>query len=37
MLGYSRIQGMKYLEKVERSIIPDDLPTYRHDQGRAEG
>lgn len=29
MLGYSRIQGMKYLEKVERSIIPDDLPTYR--------
>ncbi len=29
MLGYSRVQGMKYLEKVERSIIPDDLPTYR--------
>lgn len=29
MLGYSRVQGMKFLEKVERSIIPDDLPTYR--------
>lgn len=29
MLGYSRSQGMKYLEKVERSIIPEDIPTYR--------
>ncbi len=29
MLGYTRIQGMKYLEKVERSIIPEDIPTYR--------
>lgn len=29
MLGYSRVQGMKFLEKVELSIIPDDLPTYR--------
>lgn len=29
MLGYSRVEGMKYLEKVELSIIPDDLPTYR--------
>lgn len=29
MLGYSRVQGMKYLEKVELSIIPDDLPIYR--------
>lgn len=28
MLGYSRIQGMKYLEKVERSIIPEDIPTF---------
>lgn len=29
MLGYSRSQGMKYLEKVERSIIQEDIPTYR--------
>lgn len=29
MLGYSRVEGMKYLEKLERNIIPDDLPTYR--------
>ncbi|MCM1123677.1 MAG: diguanylate cyclase [Eubacterium sp.] len=29
MLGYSRIQGMKFLKKVEVSIIPDDLPLYR--------
>lgn len=29
MLGYSRVQGMKFLDKVELSIIPDDLPTYR--------
>ncbi len=29
MLGYSRVEGMKYLEKVELSIIPDDLPIYR--------
>lgn len=29
MLGYNRVQGMKYLEKVERSIIPEDIPTYR--------
>ena len=29
MLGYNRVQGMKYLEKVERSIIPEDIPTYK--------
>ncbi len=29
MLGYSRVEGMKYLDRVELSIIPDDLPTYR--------
>lgn len=29
MLGYSRVQGMKFLEKVELSIIPDDIPTFR--------
>ena len=29
MRGYSRVEGMKYLERVELSIIPDDLPTYR--------
>ncbi|MDE6602037.1 MAG: diguanylate cyclase [Lachnospiraceae bacterium] len=29
MLGYNRVQGMKYLEKVELSIIPEDIPTYR--------
>ncbi len=28
MLGYSRVRGMKYLEKVERSIIPEDIPTF---------
>ena len=29
MLGYSRVQGMRYLEKIERSIIPEDIPTYK--------
>ncbi len=29
MLGYSRVRGMKYLEKVERSIIPEDIPTFK--------
>lgn len=29
MLGYSRAQGMKYINKVERSIIPDDLPIFQ--------
>ncbi len=29
MLGYSRVQGMKFLEKVELSIIPEDIPIYR--------
>lgn len=29
MLGYSRIQGMKLMKKVEMSIIPEDLPLYR--------
>lgn len=29
MLGYSRTQGMKYLKKIEVSIIPEDLPTFR--------
>lgn len=29
MLGYSRVQGMKYLKKVEMSIIPEDLPLYK--------
>ena len=29
MLGYSRAQGMKYLNKVEMSIIPDDLEIYQ--------
>lgn len=29
MLGYSRSEGMKYLEKLEFSIIPDDIPIYR--------
>ena len=28
MLGYSRTQGMKYINKVEVSIIPEDLPIY---------
>lgn len=29
MLGYSRVKGMRYLEKIERSIIPEDIPTYK--------
>ncbi len=29
MLGYSRAQGMKYVNKVEMSIIPEDLPSFR--------
>lgn len=29
MLGYSRIQGMKLLKKVEISIIPEDIPLFR--------
>lgn len=29
MLGYSKVQGMRYLEKIERSIIPEDIPTYK--------
>ncbi len=29
MLGYSRAQGMKFIEKVEMSIIPEDLPIFR--------
>lgn len=29
MLGYSRVEGMKYLKKVEMSIIPEDLPLYK--------
>ena len=29
MLGYSRAQGMKLLQKIERNIIPEDLPIYR--------
>ncbi len=29
MLGYSRAQGMKLVEKVEMSIIPEDLPIFR--------
>lgn len=28
MLGYSRAQGMKFINKVEMSIIPEDLPIY---------
>lgn len=28
MLGYSRTQGMKYIDKVERNIIPEDLPIF---------
>ncbi|MDE7177052.1 MAG: diguanylate cyclase [Lachnospiraceae bacterium] len=28
MLGYSRIQGMKYLERLDLSIIPEDLPNF---------
>ncbi len=26
MLGYSRVQGMKYLQDIRRSVIPDDIP-----------
>ena len=29
MLGYSRAQGMKLLNKIEMSIIPDDLEIYQ--------
>lgn len=29
MLGYSRTKGMKFLEKIEMSIIPEDLPGFR--------
>lgn len=29
MLGYSRAQGTKYLKKVERNIIPEDLQIYQ--------
>ena len=29
MLGYSRAQGMKFINKVERSIIPDDLQIFQ--------
>ncbi len=29
MLGYSRVQGMKLLKKVEMNIIPEDLPIYK--------
>lgn len=29
MLGYSRAKGMKYLKKIEVSIIPEDLPSFR--------
>lgn len=29
MLGYSRTEGMKYLKKIEMSIIPEDLPIFR--------
>ena len=29
MLGYSRAQGMKLIEKVEMSIIPEDIPIFR--------
>ncbi len=29
MLGYSRMQGMKYINKLEMSIIPEDLPIYQ--------
>ncbi len=29
MLGYSRAQGMKLVEKVEMSIIPEDLPIFK--------
>ena len=26
MLGYSRVQGMRYLKDIRRNVIPDDLP-----------
>lgn len=26
MLGYSRVEGMKYLKDIRRSVIPEDLP-----------
>lgn len=29
MLGYSRTQGIRYLKKIEMSIIPEDLPRFR--------
>lgn len=29
MLGYSRAQGMRLLQKIEMNIIPEDLPVYR--------
>lgn len=29
MLGYSRVQGMKLLQKIEMNIIPEDLPIYK--------
>ena len=29
MLGYSRTEGMKYLKRIEMSIIPEDLPIFR--------
>ena len=28
MLGYSRVEGMKYLEIIEMFIIPEDLPAF---------
>lgn len=28
MLGYSRAEGMKYLKKIEMSIIPEDIPAF---------
>lgn len=29
MLGYSRVQGMKLIKKIEMNIIPEDLPIYK--------
>ena len=29
MLGYSKAQGMKFLNKIEMNIIPEDLPIYQ--------
>lgn len=29
MLGYSRIEGMKYLEKIDMVIIPEDMPVFQ--------